>query len=353
MQYKCEKCQHIFEFDDHINFCPYCGKTFEETATEQEIRPVPTILVQTIDSIWGDSARLKDEFSSVISKCIDIVNDYAKSSVEKILPNHNLSEYNKNYSLIKQSSNRKVLITRIDSFLNSLESIIYNLNDRVSADRLKALENDIHDVDDMKKEIYDFVGLRYIPSDVDVFSRADYSAVVKYSRDQLSALYNMVLIAYSKYKKCVEDNNMFAAFASTSNYGMLTDYWRHYLYDVSRIGEEDSDEESIHYDQVIEHMKIINSEQYLGKLDEDFVPHVDAFWYGLKMLSEFVDNHIVIKCNVKAFYMDDIERSKLLRIVVAKDFEVNESRLDNSIEIKERFERKLKVLRISTGKNNP
>lgn len=346
MQYKCENCRRTFEFDDYIEFCPYCGKALNGAASLQETDSSTMNLAQAIDSIWGDSARIKREFSSVISRCIYLVNDYADSSVGKTLPKQDLSKYEKNYSIIKQSNNRKTLITRIDNFLDSLETVIDNLSDRIPADTASRLENVVQDTGDMVKELYDFLGLRYTPSNVDFFSEENYSAEVLYSRDQLKALYDLVLVAYSKYKKCVEDNNMFAAFASTSNYGMLTDYWRRWLSSLSRNEEDDDTEEKEdpQYDQVIEYMKLHNAEKYFGMLDEDFVPHVDAFWYGLEMLCEFIDHHIAVECNTKEFYIDDDERSKLLRVIVSKDFDVSEARLDSAIELKERFEERIEAL---------
>lgn len=32
MQYKCENCRRRFEFDDFIEFCPYCGKMLDSSA---------------------------------------------------------------------------------------------------------------------------------------------------------------------------------------------------------------------------------------------------------------------------------------------------------------------------------
>lgn len=347
MQYKCENCRRLFEFDDFIEFCPYCGKALNGSDSTKVSGSSSVDLAQAIDSIWGDSARLKREFSNVISRCIYLVNDYADSSVGKTLPKQDLSKYEKHYSAIKQSNNRKTLITRIDSFLESLETVIDNLSDRIPADTSSRLENSIQETNEMVKELYDFLGLRYTPSNVDYFSEENYSAEVLYSRDQLKTLYNLVLVAYSKYKKCVEDNNMFAAFASTSNYGMLTDYWRRWLSSLSRSDDEDDEEEKEdpQYDQVIDYMKTHNAERYFGMLDEDFVPHVDAFWYGLEMLCEFIDHHIAVECNTESFYIGDDERSKLLRAITSKEFDVSEARLDSAIELKERFEDKIEALK--------
>lgn len=346
MHYKCDNCRRQFEFDDYIEFCPYCGKSLDGSASG----PVPSgsgaDLAQAIDSIWGDSARVRKEFSSVISRCIMLINSYADDRIEKMLPKHNLSKYEKNYASIKRSNNRKTLFTRIEGFLNSLDNVIDNLSDRIPADSASRLESAVADTEDAVKELYDFLGMRYVPSNVDFFSEENYSAEIRYTREQLRNLYNLVMAAYSKYRKCVEDNNMFAAFASTSNYGMMTDHWHSWLPKLSSEDEDDENEEKedSQFEQVVGYMKTHNAEKYFGMLDEDFVPHVDAFWYGLEMLCEFIDHHIAIDCNTECFYINNDERSKILHNISSRGFDVNEARLDSALELKKRFEERVEAL---------
>ena len=345
LQFKCDNCRRRFEFDDFIEFCPFCGKGFNGSVSETLINRPGIDLAQAIDSIWGDKARIKREFSTAISICIYLVNTYADKYVSKTLPKQELSKYEKNYSIIKQSNNRKTLISRLDDFVGYLATIIDNLKEGIPEDTSHRLEKAVQDTDDMVKDLYDFLGLRYSPSSVDFFLDENYTAKVLYTRDQLENLYELVLIAFDKYKKCVEDNNMFAAFASTSNYGMLTDYWLRWMSRLPREDDEEQEEEvDARFDQVISYMESHNAEKYLGMLDEDFVPHVDTFWYGIEMLCEFIDHHIAINYNTKKFFIGDDRRSKLLRVIESKEFEVNEARLDYAIELKERFEERVEAL---------
>lgn len=345
MQYKCENCRRWFEFDDFVEFCPYCGEMLDGSAATLRAPTDNSDLAQAIDSIWGDKARLKSEFSRVISQCIHSINDYAENSIAKTLPEQALSKYDKNYAYIKQSNNRKTLISRIDSFVDSLDGVIDSLSDRIPADTSSRLENAVCIVNEMIKELYDFLGVRYMPSPVDLLSGENYSAEVLYTREQLRDLYNLVLVAYSKYKKCVEDNNMFAAFSSTSDYGMMTDYWRRWLSRLSRNDDEDAEKkEDPQFEKVIEYMKEYNAQKYFGILDEDFVPHVDAFWYGLQMLCEFIDHHIAVECKIDCFFINEEAIAKLQRTISSKDFDINETRLDSAIELKERFENQLEKL---------
>ena len=147
---------------------------------------------------------------------------------------------------------------------------------------------------------------------------------------------------------------MFAAFSSTSDYGMMTDYWRRLFSRLSRDDDDDEDadrKEDPQFEKVIEYMKEHNTQQYLGMLDEDFVPHVDAFWYGLQMLCEFIDHHIAVECKTDCFFINGDKSAKLQRTISSKGFDVSEIRLEGAIELKDRFEKQLDKLIERKGEN--
>ena len=176
-----------------------------------------------------------------------------------------------------------------------------------------------------------------------MFSEEKYSAEVLYSRDQLRYLYELVLVAYGKYKKCVADNNMFAAFASTSDYGVLVQPWRKWLSRLSQDDTED-DEEQVkkpEFDEVVDYMKQQNAKKYFGLLDEDFVPHVDAFWHGLEMLCAFIDSHISVDYTAEHSRITVEEREHLLRNIASTSFYVSNDRLEGLLDLKKRFEEKI------------
>ena len=349
MRYKCENCRRKFQFDDEIEFCPYCGKNLDNPSVGYSGGNSGG-LVEAIDSIWGEGARIRQEFSSAVSSSINSINRYARTSVSTLLPKENLSNYQKHYATIKQSNNRKTLIVRIDAFLEAIENVIDSLSDKVPKDVSRKLDGAYQEAEEMVKELYDFLGQRCVRSGKDSVAVEKFSAKVVYTREQLISLYNLVLIAYAKYKKCVEDNNMFAAFASTSNYGTMVDYWRRWWNRYSNDDEDDEEEEKEEepkFSDVVDHMKQQNAKKYFGMLDEDFVPHVDAFWYGLEMLCEFIDHHIAIDYEIKDAVIDSDERSKLLRTVSSMSFEVSEARLDSLHELNAHFEE-----RCASIKNN-
>lgn len=65
---------------------------------------------------------------------------------------------------------------------------------------------------------------------------------------------------------------MFAAFSSTSDYGMMIDQCRRCFSRLSRDDEEDADkEENSQFEKVINYMKESNAQKYFSMLDEDFV----------------------------------------------------------------------------------
>ena len=343
MQYKCENCRRKFEFWDEIEFCPYCGKPFANVTATSAADTRDNTLIQAIDAIWGDEARIRREFSSLVIGCIHLINDYSEQSVVRALPNQDIAKYDKNYAAIKQSNNRKTLLTRIDQFLDSLDVIIDNLSNRIPANTISKLEGAHENVESIVKELYDFLGFRYEVDRGNMFSEEKYSAEVLYSRDQLRYLYELVLVAYGKYKKCVADNNMFAAFASTSDYGVLVQPWRKWLSRLSQDDTED-DEEQVkkpEFDEVVDYMKQQNAKKYFGLLDEDFVPHVDAFWHGLEMLCAFIDSHISVDYTAEHSRITVEEREHLLRNIASTSFYVSNDRLEGLLDLKKRFEEKI------------
>lgn len=340
MQFRCANCKRIFEFEDFIDFCPYCGNELSASAlTRQGQRASTSDLVKAIDSIWGEDARLREEFSEAIKRCIYLINDYADAQFEKILPKQTITKFDEKYASIKQSNNRKTLISRLSAYLDALDEIINNLSDRIPADITSRLEGAAHDIEDQKKELYDFLGLRHTAYHMDYTSDEGFSADILYSRDQLRVLYNLVIVAFAKYKKCVEDNNMFAAFASTSDYGVMKNGFRRLL--SWQRSDDEEDEADLNFEQIIEYMKSHNSMKYYGLLDEDFVPHVDAFWYGLEALCECIDHHISYDCNYDGIYVEDAEKARILRFIGSNAFEVTNYRIESALELRDRFEMKL------------
>ena len=254
MLYQCKNCRRQFTFEDEIEFCPYCGKPLSDPEMLSENLVAGASLVQKIDAIWGDEARIRSEFAKLVSHCIYWINDYSESTFAQALPQQHITKYAKHYASIKQSNNRKTLLIRIDQFLNSIDATIDNLSDGIPASTISNLESAHRNVEDIVKELYDFLGFRYETDRNSVFSAEKYTAEVLYTREQLRHLYELVITAYAKYKKCVADNNMFAAFASTSDYGVLINPWKIWL----NILNQDADDPAAKQEDLPQIEKIIS-----------------------------------------------------------------------------------------------
>ena len=340
MQYRCNYCERVFHFEDEINFCPYCGNVVDEDSVHTNSSNIFQDLAQTVDSIWGDNARIRKEFSDSLSKCMFLINDFAEISLVRALPEQDISEFEKNYTIIKQSNNRNTLIARIDKFLDSLRIVIENTNDNISVNSRDAIESVSAEVETMVEELYDFLGMSW-EGRKEFIDDTSCSTEVLYTKDQLMELYNVVLVAYSKYKNCVADNNMFAAFASTSDYGLMTNYWRRWSSSISDNKEDTEEKKLPQIDEVIEFMNKQDAIKYFGLLDEDFVPHVDAFWYGIEMLCEFLDDRVVDDFNMENIQINVDTQNKLLRTIASTNFEVTELRLEALNNLKHRFEKQI------------
>ena len=332
MHYKCQNCQKDFDFGDSIEFCPYCGSALSSPYFHKPKKELEVVRISdTIDTIWGNAAKMKRAFSDVITNCMYLIDDYSDSLCKGLLPNEDLTKYDDFYNEIKQSGNRKALLVKMEKYLEKLGRVINQLEDTLPADLPKKLEENGQKINCLRHDLYGFLGLPYKTIIVDFAAKENFTQETLYTKEQITALYDLVLEAYSKYKRCVEDNNMFAAFASTSNYGMLPDYWKRWF---ASLPEDDEEEEDPDYHQVVKCLRMQNSQKYYGLLDEDFVPHVDAFWYGLEKLCEFIDRHIDVDINLECMSFGLDEREKILRLITNNDYFVDEERLEESIDYK-------------------
>lgn len=193
MEYMCAHCGRQFAFGDFISFCPYCGWNLKGKAADHEAE-----ISQTIDSIWGYGAACKSEFSDVIESCMNLIQIYARDSMEKVWPAKDLCHYEKNYAAMQKCQNRKTLLARVQGFVYALDAVIQKLSDRLPEQAMHTTGNVMAETESMVRELYDFLGVRYDPSrrlcPVEEMCRAE----VVYTREQLQVLYHLVLKAYEK-----------------------------------------------------------------------------------------------------------------------------------------------------------
>lgn len=149
--------------------------------------------------------------------------------------------------------------------------------------------------------------------------------IVKLAKDvdQVKALSVEVGRSFKTFKQVVQDNGLFAAFASENAYGACNGYrsdwwWGDEIYvnydgaipgrqkynDIPVAVEEDEGGDTL--DKSIERMRSFNEQKYWGMLDDDFQVHVDAFWYGFKKLMVNVNGLFEVDLRAFGNYYDKV-----------------------------------------------
>ena len=341
VNYVCNNCGIDFEFCDGINFCPYCGKSLkkDESASDESGHTGINDTAEAINFIWGERAIIRESFLREISECIENINRYAEKCMLMAYPNRRLSKFDENYEKLKKSGNRKNLIFGMNDFLAHLSSVISSLDDN-DPEKIKNRLDDIDiRVQTMKDSLYNLIGLNRQSEERKPSAKEDFPIELAYSKEQLKYFYGLVIDAYSKYKKCVENNNIFAAFASTSNYGMMPSLWRAASM-AEDVGNNRAKEGKGRFEDAVGYMSVHNAEEYDGFLDEDFVPHVDAFWHGLKTLCDFIDNRVTFDYNEEDLVegISDREKQEIGLHISSSEFVISEKLIKEAAALRDAFE---------------
>ena len=352
MRYNCNNCHKCFDFAGVIGYCPYCGsrlaagverpKNEIERGKAQEQEPK---LTEVIDSIWGGRAKLRAAISSELLSVIWIYNRYAEKHLEDCLPPPDLTGFKSRYIGFKKSEDRKALLESIRKYLLSLDDIISELRDDTTEGVLMKIEKAAREVHRTASQLFDFIGKGSAPSLGDFLNEQSLSVTLLFTREQIRELYRQVLIAFEKYKRCVEDNDIFAAFASSSSYGTMQDYRR--IHSSSLSGGFHADRQKLaiddgekRYEKIIHYMTEHNNMVYEGFLDENFAPHVDAFWHGLSTLCSFIDNRIRVDWKEGYFIINNEQIYEIRDYVNSEHFEISEERIAAVRALKKRIEEK-------------
>lgn len=124
--------------------------------------------------------------------------------------------------------------------------------------------------------------------------------------------------SFETFSQVVQDNGLFAAFASEGSFGACRGWrfglwWDDFYYELSEYDGEipgrnpvhdipsdiEEDEGGDTLERSIERMRGFNKKRYWGMLDDEFDGHVEAFWYGFKKLMESVNG--LYRMNPSAF----------------------------------------------------
>ena len=145
-------------------------------------------------------------------------------------------------------------------------------------------------------------GKAFYVGDIAAFT-GEVSAEMQRDQAQLLELIELVRTSFKTFSQVVRDNGLFAAFSEEGSYGSCSGYvfdawWNDELEDEyiglkpgeGKYGDiatdvcEDKGGDSL--ERTIERMRAFNKQRYWGMLDDDFSPHVNAFWYGFKKLMQ-------------------------------------------------------------------
>ncbi len=288
MLYRCKSCLKRFKFPDTILFCPYCGEVLAENAVRKSQPPLPDAPAAS-----DEGGKMKEEIESLIGKIAGTGAGIARAKLIAVLPEVKKTDYANRFAAVMQCAGRKILLARVGALLDDIRKLIADEPAADSGAFRSAAAAAVEEMRGTLAEAAEITGCEFHCGGLSVDSdeiRIVYPAV------QLMSLYGAVLTAHEKYVRCVSENNMFAAFPSDSGYGQIRrskDYKKD-LYG----GEEGKPEESDplpDFGEVAASMEKANALRYEGSFDEDFLPHVNAFWYGLKWLAAFIDARVTFK----------------------------------------------------------
>ena len=147
----------------------------------------------------------------------------------------------------------------------------------------------------------------------------------------LAELLAQVKLSFETYRRVVADGGLFCAFGTGSPHGICSGT-SYYDYDsrcdeevlvgeydgvtrhnvrrevaIPELVEEDSPEGGDSLQVAVARMHEFNGRRYDGVLDEDPVRHVNAFWYGLKKLSQYCEAAVRVDERAWDCFIDKVQ----------------------------------------------
>lgn len=149
--------------------------------------------------------------------------------------------------------------------------------------------------------------------------------------EELSELLAQVKKSFETYRRVVADGGLFCAFGSGSPHGicrgssyldydsrldedvLVSEYDGATRHDVRRevaipeLVDEASAEGGDSLEVAVARMREFNGRRYDGVLDEDPARHVNAFWYGLKKLSQYCEAAVRVDVRAWDCFIDKVQ----------------------------------------------
>lgn len=326
MKYYCKSCEKNFEFDGKLAFCPYCGENLEGVAN----------VAQTIDSIWGETASLKREFSSLVFSALSTIEKEVFEKVKEIVITYgkqkmDIPNYETEMSTLSACETRKSVLAQAENLMQKIQKCVLGLSSESSIkEELIMLPTEL-----LQTTIARLNSIAEI-LEVEAFTIENgvYRHELLKGKECFALFFEDLQTAYKKYIRCVNDNNMFAAFPSTSDFGNVGRGQHHYFYpyfdkedDADKVAD-DTSIELLDYDDCLKNLRESNKLHYDGFLDEDFVPHVDGFWNGVRDLLGLLVENERTDIRLPKIVLDEKVKSKIRRKIAGKDFIVTEQKME-------------------------
>ena len=124
---------------------------------------------------------------------------------------------------------------------------------------------------------------------------------------ELSELLDQVKKSFETYRRVVTDGGLFCAFGSGSPHGICRGS-SYFDYD-SRLDEDVlvGEYDGATFEVAVARMQEFNGRRYDGVLDEDPARHVNAFWYGLKKLSQYCEAAVRVDERAWDCFIDKVQ----------------------------------------------
>ena len=328
----CTECAREIELKGEAVFCPFCGEKLKDISVSKP--SLSRDVGDTISNIWGEGAARKKSFSELSSRCVTDINQAAVKALDDLLPKTTF-DYEEKYRIITQIGDRKTLLLHIQHLITEIGNSIHAVQDGDIDEMTRKCSDIITEYRLRAKRLCSLIGMPYGDAQI-----KETLLTIDCPREQLQQLYDQVLIAHKKYARCVQENNMFAAFSSTSGYGVIPDRYRYGILHllIKKLEPEDHQEILPTCEEVITEITQKNTMPYHGLLDEDFSPHVDAFWYALEHLCRFFNSRIKLVEGIDVLPFSEKKRRSMDRHIMAHEFSPSESLFDDVEQVCEECE---------------
>lgn len=308
MQSRCFSCGNVFVSEKFSLFCPQCNKILSR---QREFESV-------VDRILFDGADWKTRYLGCLSNILKSFYERFSARIEETIAGLSAPiSFSDELATVAACENRRNLLAQTDKLMQKLSQ-------KISATPAKGTLNvlNVHvesaDLEAFARKllIQTEVNAKCAVEDIQVLQRIEYDSAI------LTPFYEDLRFAYKKYVLCVRNNDMFAAFPFDSDFGNVGLLRKN---EALEIGETEGKALSVLKETEILRQSLQN--EYYGGFDEDCLPHVEAFWRGIRALCAFLGENERRKIVRPEFIFNDEILFAIRESVESEKFEITEKKL--------------------------